>query len=321
MNNKLVYFCTRPFLLGITYSLIIGKSMQDSLICLIIGTILGTLFISVIHKLDLNNKYAKVLLFICYILFIIIASSVLETFTSSFFLTNTPKIIIIIPSIILCLYSVFNGLDSIKRTISILYYISLFLIIICFLSLLKLFNISNIIPFFITSKSNLLKSILSYAILTSFPNIVLYNQNIKKSEHIKSYLYSNIINFLVLLFTLVILTPYVAKIYSFPEYMVLKRIKILNFIENIENIMASIWYLDLYVFMALTYNNIYTLFKNNKIVLTIIVFLTNLFTTYCILNNYSILLDLYNYSYIVLFILFILFLPNLLNKKRESIST
>mgnify|MGYP001106129423 FL=1 len=38
--------------------------------------------------------------------------------------------------------------------------------------------------------------------------------------------------------------------YRFPEYIILKEIKLLNFIEKIENIVALSWVIDVFVYMA-----------------------------------------------------------------------
>lgn len=307
-NTSLIYFTSRAFLLGLVYSSIISLTMQDSIICLIIGTLLGLLIIYLLHKINTKSKYFKAILFISCLIFIIFDSAVLEIFTSSFFLINTPKIVIIIPSILICLYTIFKENNILNRLSLILFILSLTLIGICFLSLIKNIHIDSILPMFISNKNNMLKAIFNYAITTSYPHIVLSKENISLKDHLNGYIFSNIINLLILIIILTVLTPRVAKIYSFPEYIVLKRIKILNFIENIENLMASIWYLDLYIFMCLTYKNIYEIVKR-KSILTIIVITLNMLITLLIFNNYDRVLYIYNYYDIILGLLFILIIP------------
>ena len=51
--------------------------------------------------------------------------------------------------------------------------------------------------------------------------------------------------FLITLSTILCLGEPLIRIYSFPEYAVLKQIKILDFIENIENLSTFIWYFDI----------------------------------------------------------------------------
>jgi len=98
------------------------------------------------------------------------------------------------------------------------------------------------------------------------------------------------------------LTPNVAKMYSFPEYMVLKRIKIFGFIENIENIITAIWYIDLFVFITMILKRIYGII-NKKIIYYPVIFTIILFTTYFIVDNYYRVIFLYHYTPYILLIM------------------
>ena len=94
-----------------------------------------------------------------------------------------------------------------------------------------------------------------FGVMSASPNILLKDENIPLKNHLIFYLITTIINTTIAFLTLAILTPDVAKIYSYPEYMVLKRIRIFEFIENIENLSVLILYHN---------SCIYTCFNDRK---------------------------------------------------------
>lgn len=320
MNNKyfsLVYFVTRAFFLGIIYSQIINISGTDAIISSLLGILIGSFLIYIMKKLNINNTSNKYFLLLIYINFIIISIVILEVFINSFFLISTPKIIIIIPTIVLCIYSSFKSIKQLNNTGLILFFICFSLSILTILSLYLYFDINNIFPLFTSKTINIIKSSFIFATLSSIPNILVLNTKITTKEHIKYYIYTTLFNTLICLIVICCLTLNVAKIYSFPEYMILKRIKLLEFIENIENIIASIWYIDIFFVITLSLKNIYLILKN-KIYFLILILLIVLFTIYIILSNYSIVLYIYNYSYYITSFIFMLIIISSLIKHKKN---
>lgn len=305
-NFSLVYFLTRPLFLGIAFSLLFNQCGSDAIISCVLGSILGCALIFLINKMQFNENNYKIIQLIIYIYFLLLSIMILESFISSFFLKSTPKIIIIAPSLLLCLYTSFKKMDTIKRSTFLLVFLGITIFLIAAISLGSFFTISNITPLFTSKVSSIFKSSIIFASLSACPHILLKEENIPIKKHIKYYLVSCLVHTLVCICILGTLTPNVAKIYSFPEYMVLKRIKIFSFIENIENILTAIWYIDLFVFITLILKRIYNILKN-KISFYFAVIGTTLFTTYFIVNNYYRVIFLYHYTpYILLIMLFIL---------------
>lgn len=301
-NFSLVYFLTRPLFLGLAFSLLINESGSDAIIACILGTLLGIGLVYFINKMNFSKNNFKLVQLVIYYYLLILAVMVLETFIGSFFLRTTPKIMIILPSLILCFYTASKSMKTIKRTTSLLVLLSILLFLTAGISLGNFFTIDNITPLFTHKTTSIFKSALVFASLSVTPNILLKEENIKLSKHIKYYIFSCFIHTLVCTITLGALTPNVAKMYSFPEYMVLKRIKIFTFIENIENILTSIWYIDLFVFISLLLKRIYNLLKN-KFIYVGTVLIATIFTTYFIVDNYYRVMILYHYTPAVLLIM------------------
>jgi len=302
-NFSLAYFITRPLFLGLAFSLLFNQSGSDAIISCLLGTLLGIFFIHLIHKMKFSKDNFKIIQLIIYFYFLVLAVMVLETFIGSFFLTTTPKIIIIAPSLILCFYAAAKKMITIKRTTFLLLFLSIGIFSLAAISLGNFFTIDNIAPLFIHKTSSIFKSAFIFAILSASPHLLLKGENINFSCHLKGYLFSCLIHTLVCIVILGALTPNVAKIYSFPEYMVLKRIKIFKFIENIENILTAIWYIDIFVFITMILKRIQEILKS-KVLYYPSVILTVILTTYLIVDHYSRIIFLYHYTPYILLILF-----------------
>ncbi len=306
-NFSLAYFLTRPIFLGNIFSLVIGYTGSDALICFILGNILGVFFIYLLNRFSSDSKFYKYIKIILYILFIIISTYTIEVFINDFFLLETPKWIIIATSIILCLYASFKDYKVIKYTSIILCILSLFTLGITFLSLFSYIKLDSLTPFFTSKISSIFKGTIIYASLSTIPHILLSEDKIPLKEHIKYYLFSSIILSIVGFLILTVLTPNVAKIYRFPEYILLKRIRLFNFIENFENILSTIWYLDYFIFLTLTFKNLRKELNNNKILFYTIIILTPCLTNLLLVNKYFPVLILHKHLGLIATIFIILF--------------
>ena len=123
----LTFFITRASLFGLGYSRMFSLSSNDTWISAILGMLLGIIIVYMISKI-LNNKrknniVIKIILILLCCYFISEELTSLINFMTSFFLLNTPGIIIGLCSIIVSLYVIGKGLSSILRTTEILFYI------------------------------------------------------------------------------------------------------------------------------------------------------------------------------------------------------
>lgn len=318
MNKKFLtssYLLSRSLILGIVYSKLFTLLGQNSIIGCILGILLGILFVYIFSKIKLNNK-TIIFELILYIIFIEIALLIITNFVSSFFLTRTPKIIITIPTLLLCFYASSKKTEVLKNISPILTFLSLIMIIFIFFTLLKYIEVSNILPLFNFENKKMIEAIFLYAIITASPIILLNDEeNISSKEYIISYLFTNIITLLIITFTVGILGQDLIKIYSFPEYMTLKKISIGSFIENVENIVSSVWYFDLFFVLTLSIKKIINIIKKKSIGYLIVIIIA-LINSLFINDNFSTTLIVYNNFYYVIFI--ILFIIILLSDKKKS---
>ncbi|MBR4231401.1 MAG: hypothetical protein IKR74_04535 [Bacilli bacterium] len=310
---SITYFLTRPFFFGIIYSQIFGLSETDSIISCLLGTIIGLFIIFLISKMDYSDKKFKTIQIFFYLFLFILAISSIETYASSFLLTKTPKIIIIIPAIMLVSYANQKDMSVIKKCAFIFAIISIFSTIIICLLLSNYLNIQNILPFFSHKPLNILKSAMIFGVMSASPNILLKDENIPLKNHLIFYLITTIINTTIAFLTLAILTPDVAKIYSYPEYMVLKRIRIFEFIENIENLSVLIWYFDYFFLLVYIFKKMQEIIKK-RVIFFIIIIMTTLLTTFFIANDFYITIWIYKYSSIIISTFLILFISTLKHK-------
>ena len=324
---SLVYFVTGSFFLASGYSLIFNTSSYDSWISMIIGSLIGLFIVIIINKFGFNkiknyilnnnlNIFIKVIfiMFFSFILFINVI--ILRVFTTSFYLTKTPGWFITIPYILLCLYNSKLGIKNIAKEAQILMPLSAFIIVINMLGVCKDGSIDYFLPLFNTPIIKIILSSLYFAILTSIPQLLLFDIKLEKKEHIKGYLF--ITSLLVFIGSIIIfvLGPSLIKIYRFPEYMVLKQLKIFNFVEKIENLVGMIWFFDLFISSSICLYNIDKTIKSNKvfyIIPILIIFLVE-FSSY----HYQIVMFIYKYMPYLLLSLGILFFICLYFIKRKK---
>lgn len=319
MNKKnfaLVYFVSRSFFLGIVYSLMINKSGADSIIACLIGSIIGCLLIYIINKCNLNKDSSKLIRLSLYLTFLVLLIQILETYISSFFLVKTPKLLIVIPSVILCTYASFKSIDILRNSSNILFIISFGLYAFAVFALFAYFKTDNIMPFFTHRFNTIFESALIFAFSSAMPNILIADQMTPK-EHVINYFITSIFISLICLLIIGVLTPNVAKLYRFPEYITLKRIKFFEFIENIENFIIAMWYIDIFYTMSFTIKRIYELINNKKALYVIIIFIS-FFAISFVTANYYVALTIYKLTLIILSSHFILLLISAYIKKLSK---
>ena len=309
-----IYLLSRSLVLGTLFSFSFFNVGTNALISFFLGTLLGIFFVYIFSKIKLNKK-TKFFEILLYIFFIELSCIIITTFISSFFLNKTPKLFIILPSIIFCYIASKKNDDTLKNLALALTFFSIITIIFNFISLTPYIEIRNILPLFTFKNKSMIKAVLFYAILTSSPLLLLNDKDYSEKDYILSYIITSIITMIICFAVVSILGRHLIKIYSYPEYMVLKKIKISSFIENVENFVSLIWLFDLYYGLTLSFKKIRGILKKDypTIVLIILIILVN---SFIINNNYEYMLFIYKYIYIILYLLVV---PIVIfaNKKRS----
>lgn len=338
MKNKLTYFIARSSMFGIGFFLIFQNVGKDAWISILLGTLLGVIVLYVYNliKKQLNNNTLENnlksnflgiiynIIFIIFYLYLISAMlMLLPIFVNSFYLTTTPKIIINIPFLLLAIFITFKGPKVIENLSNFLCVFSVIIILFFAFSLNNYIEFSNLYPILTNETFSIIKCALIYASITSIPQILTINYDNDFKNTIKDYLLSSLTLFVIVFFTIVSLGEPLLKIYSFPEYTVLRQIKILNFIENIENISSFIWYFDMFIMLSILTNNLKHALpkKYNLIYFYTLLLIVLLFASYFVGDNYINILNLAYYYPFVLFFFFIIFITLLIYLKFKNKST
>ena len=312
MKNKLAYFVTKTSLFGITTFLLFETNGKNSYLSIILGTILSISIIYFYTKFKSINKKSIIYKIIIILFSIFLATTyltILSSFINTFYLVKTPKIIVIISFLMLSIYLCFKGKDTLINISNLLFYFSIILVTTFSLLLTKYVNISNIYPIFNYNPINIIKSSIIYALITSVPLILVIPYYKDNKELYKDYIFASLTNLSIIITIILCMGEPLIKIYNFPEYIVLKQIRYLDFIENIESFSSFAWYIEIFITLSLILMNIKnTLPKNNNRLLFILLAILIVILTFIINTNYKYILILYNYYYIILLIFLLIFI-------------
>ena len=339
-----IYFLIRSMSLGISINSYIHIGGVDGYLSAIIGTIIGIiplyLFIKLLnYKPDLNifekidfifKKYGMLINIIMSISVFFLSSIVfwnLLDFIVSQYLFRTKTIIVALIFGICFIYACSKSINVIFRCANILFYISIIIFLICFFSLIKSIKINNLLPFLefgiskpiLSGCAHVCYSILPLYMLLMIPkNNIFHNHKLNK-QIIIFYLLGNLSKFIVVFLTISIFGIDLAKLYEFPDFIMLRRIATNGFFQRFESILATQWIFDLFIMLCICYQYIkksYThIFnKHNDLFINITILISCIICSNYIFNN-----NTTGDSFILPFILFILFfiIPFYIYKKRK----
>ncbi|MEG0977554.1 MAG: GerAB/ArcD/ProY family transporter [Bacilli bacterium] len=332
-NRGITYFISRALFIGGGIANIFVITGPDAWISVILGTILGIFFIYLINNISSNlkvplNIYLKsntplniaikliFLLFYSHIIFITLLS--ITILVSSYFLPYTPPIFISIPFLLLALLITKKGFKCLGKFSEIFFYICIIPIITSALLLLPSFDITSFFPIFTTNSNHILIASLFFATLSATPHLLMLNEKRTLKSDIIHYLIAVISLLIVFLITSGVLGESLIKMYSYPEYVVLRKIQAFNFSENIENIIAFIWIIDAFITLSAASIKLTTEVITKKYSLHIIYLIILLIINFVIVKHFGASIIVYKYFIYILLILFILLILLLLIKKRTK---
>lgn len=286
---------------------------------------------------SLYPKAGKIINLLLNILIMIFAITILynsSNFITSQLLYHTPVTTIAILLVALATYHLSKGIDSICRVNFLLTIFNVFLFLISVLSLLNSINIDNYYPILKSTPSNIIltsiklmsNSILPLIIILCIPRNKVSNPQKYSHNIIKAYIFSSIISFIIITALYGILGPYLINIFEYPEYMVLKKVTILGFLERIENIVANQWLIGSYLYLTIILyylsSSIQKKEKTNNITPIIISILLliitfNIFKNNTIFNNY--LKNIFPYISLSFILFYFLITIKIFLKEKKSI--
>lgn len=274
-NYALTYFLGRCIFLGFGFSLLFKICGKDTWIAGIIGIIIGGIIIKLLEKIDFKETVFFRIFFLIFNLFAFSQMLfIFETFASSFFLIKSPHYFILLPIPFIIYRICKNGYVTIKRVAEALMPISFIIFALGILGLTNNWTTDYFLPVLTTDFKMILLGSIYFAFYSTAPYFLLLkvddNHNI-----LKPYLFSALTVLITCTFIIAVLGPNLIMAYRYPEYMALKKIKLFNFIEKVENIAAIAWLFDLFLTLSLAGCNIKECLpkKHNKYIFIGVLFL------------------------------------------------
>ena len=332
-TGNLAYFLSRSLFLGGGISLLFLNANKDAYIAIILGSILGIGIIYLISLVSKRidqplNEYLKEksilnisirIIFIIYIIFLIfILLIILATFLYSYFLIFTPSIISCLPFVFLATYLNSKSIKNISLIAGVLLVLSLVLVFLKTILLANEIDFSNIMPILTVKPSNLFITALIFSVLSTAPFLTIIDEQTTFKENIKYYLISMLTIFIVVL-TITVVLGEMVNIYSYPEYSVLRKISLFNFIENIENFVSAGWFFDIFISLSVCSLKLKNLINVKSslvafIISVIILYIINIF----IANNFYNSMAIYKVFPIILAVFMAILLILFMLKKSKK---
>ena len=318
---SLSYFLGRTFFLGFGFSLLFRMLNKDTWIASLLGSILGFILLFLFDKYKENHPLSSIIqksIFFLYNFFIFTQILfIFEIFCSSFYLIKSPIFYIILPVPFIIYQITKKGITTIAKITEVLFPFSLLLYILVTAGLFKNVNLEYFTPILTSNENNLFLGTLYFAIFSTAPFFLLWNVETKKSLS-KAYVISMVGVFIVALFITAILGPNLAQIYRFPEYMTLKKIKLFNFIEKVENVISVTWLFDCFILLSVAANNMKELLpsKRRNVVYVLLLVVLSFIALYCGIHYKQEFWFYHNLPIILGTFIVLMFFISLFQKKR-----
>lgn len=351
--SLLIFIITAP-LTGINVTYTLNTAGVDAYLCPLFAAILGIplllIFIIIFNykpDLTLGEKvtyiFGKKIGFIINLLLILFAIFFsitlffnLTDFIVSQFLPETPTKIIGFFFCLIIIYAVIKGIETMSRVSLILLFFTVVIFIISIFGLTNPFDINNLKPFLEFGVQNTFKGSLHLLCVNFFPIFLLLTvpkNQITNNKHfskwlVGAYIFSTLLMFLIIFSLVGNLGIDLSTLYQYPEYLVLKRINLFNFLDRIENILSMQRIIKMFMFLTFcTYFVTNTIKAHNKskiipIMTVIIIYLIaeNVFKNNTMFNNF--LLKYVSFFRILFLILIIIiFMSVIIKKLRKKINT
>ena len=339
---------------GFGDTLLLQTGKNSSIIASILGTILGLIPILIIIAIskqtttknifELNKERFKFfgfilnfLLIIGVIYIMIVGTWSIINFTVSQFLTRTSYYLVLFVMNALVAYAILKKTEVIGRTAIVLLISFIMITVFSWIFLIPLVDTTNLYPIMDVSKTSFLKTILMHPTFCALPLISLLfikrNEVVDKEniniKIILGYIFGAILSTGFLFLIISVFGSEMSALFTYPEYTLFKKINVLDFIQRIENIIASIIFIASFIAFCVMNSflkeYVKTTFKIKKetvlnIVITILIFAIPFVSVYGF-QNYLIISLYEKYPLIASFIFIVLvinYVLLLITKKKET---
>ena len=273
---------------GFANTLILSQSQNASLISLIIAFLLGLIPIGMIMYIStkINTNFFEftkknfkafgyildILLILVAIFTLLISNWLAIDFVISQFLTRSSYYLISILISVIIAITINKGIETLSRTIFILFIISVPVILLLLIPLIPYIELDNLKPYIDVPIKDILKS--SFVYLTGAISPVFYILGIKNRTNDKKnfprkilvgYIITSILIFIILFFIISVYGIDLGSLLTYPIYGLFKKVQIFGFIERIENFAAifliTAYFSQISYFIYAIKNNLSNMFK------------------------------------------------------------
>lgn len=335
---------------GSGFYCLIKRVAIDGYLSIIMGGLIGIMFALLLtyiagYQADLpinekiNKLFGKTLGFIINIIVVLVVLVIgivfiynMTNFISSQFLSETPISFIAIIFALLTLYVTNKGIEAFSRASLLILIINFILYMVAIFGLVPSLELDNFLPFLKDGISRPLMGVFYFVCCNIIPMFLLLmipkDNIVDKNKYNKFIILSTTLVIILMgfIFLVVIgnLGIYLTSSYQYPEYIVLKRISLFNFLDRIENIIVIQWVLGLCLSICIVVYYIANSFRKNSQskrlngLITLVLFGISLFAfkNDTVFNNFV----YYYFPYIIIIILVVMLLCGIAiwRKKRKT---
>ncbi|UOY91265.1 spore germination protein [Ectobacillus sp. JY-23] len=274
----LVFFFTIGSSILLTPSTLVSTAQQQGwiagIITLGVGVLLSLLYTTlgarqgttslVTYARNLYGNWLGALFGVYYLVFFMILTALvlrdMGDFMTTQILTETPIMQIHIVLMSLIVYATKLGLTSLSRFGELLFPVFFILFILLFFLVAPEIEYRNMLPLFPLAYKDITKGVISF---TGFPFLELsvflvlqpfvQTQASLKKPFILGSLFGGLILVSVTLQSILVMSTELTSTFLYPSYELAKHIKLAYFLERIEAIMAVLWFISLFLKIAITF--------------------------------------------------------------------
>ena len=253
----------------------------------------------------------------------------ISDFISSQYLDRTPNNVISLLLIIVCIINVSKGLRTITKSGLLLFYVSILLFFISAFSLVSSVDITNFYPILKDGISNPLRegfilfinNILPIYLFLIIPKSYIEDSKCYERNIIIAYVFSVLLIFLTVFITLGIFGVYLANLFQYPEYIVLKNITLFTSVERIENLLSMQWVIYAFVSLSMVIYYISTFTGENNNYITFIISILIWFISFLSFKN-NVMMNYFThnispYIFSVFFIIYLISMILIIIKRKN----
>ncbi|WP_284036889.1 endospore germination permease [Neobacillus sp. 114] len=253
---------------------------QDAWITAIIGTVISCLIVALFVMIGrifpamtlaeiietLLGKWAGKIISLSFFFFAYIAASELLYYSGTFLTTqimpNTPIEAIHIVLACILLMGIRLGLETLARSAELFFPVFIFLFVLLVGSILitpDLWKLQNLEPILISGIKPMIRAVFIYLSVFSFPLIVLlmiFPISVKQPRAAEKLFFmaigiAGVCLIILITLTILVLGPEASARQMYPSYNLARRIKIGDFLQRIEAVLAIMWFITLFFKMSL----------------------------------------------------------------------